>query len=105
MSHRLIKMKTGVLLLTLLVLAPLATMVSGAASSKLGKLSPEEALTKEQVLKNNMIPEQEEAIAPDAAGVGVAGSIKLKPTMSPINASTMTAKYTTGFSKACKLPP
>lgn len=102
MSRRLITMATGAMLLTLLVLAPLATMVSGAASSKLGKLSPEEALTKEQVLKNNMIPEQEEAIAPDAIGVGVADSIKLKPTMSPTNAPTVTAKYTTGFSKECK---
>ncbi|XP_050084078.1 low-density lipoprotein receptor-like isoform X1 [Anopheles aquasalis] len=105
MSRRLITMKTGALLLTLLVLAPLATMVSGATSSKLGKLSPEEALTKEQVLKNNMIPEQEEAIAPDAIGVpGVAGgSIKPKPTLSPINAPTVTAKYTTGFSKEFNL--
>ncbi|XP_049531787.1 low-density lipoprotein receptor-like isoform X4 [Anopheles darlingi] len=97
--RRLKTMKTGALLLTLLVLAPLATIVSGAASSKLGKLSPEEALTKEQVLKNNMIPEQEEAIAPDAIGEGVAGSIKPKPTMSPINAPTVMPKDTTGFSK------
>ncbi|XP_035777516.1 very low-density lipoprotein receptor-like isoform X6 [Anopheles albimanus] len=103
MSRRLITMKIGALLLTLLVLAPLAAMVSGATSSKLGKLSPEEALTKEQVLKNNMIPEQEEAIAPDAIGVGVTDSIKPKPTMSPINAPTVTAKYTTGFSKEFNL--
>ncbi|XP_052866430.1 low-density lipoprotein receptor-related protein 8 isoform X1 [Anopheles cruzii] len=87
MGHPLMTMKAGILLLTLCVLAPM----HDASGSKLGKLSMEEAITKEQVLKNNMIPEQESAIAQGGT------SELAKSTAAPINVTTA-VKSTTGFS-------
>lgn len=96
-------------LLTLLVLVPL---VSGAGSERLEKLAMEEALTKQQVLKHNMIPEQKSAVA-SADGKEPTGLPKQKPSFTvPTNSSSTngvrvpgvppingvsTAKATTGF--------
>ncbi|XP_049287375.1 low-density lipoprotein receptor isoform X5 [Anopheles funestus] len=92
-------------LMTLLVLASLVVVnVAGAGTDKLEKYAMQEAMAKEHVLKNNMIPEQEQAVTL-VDGKNLTGSLfaKAKPTESPATGApsggtvTRPGKTTTGF--------
>uniref|UniRef100_A0A182Q254 Uncharacterized protein n=1 Tax=Anopheles farauti TaxID=69004 RepID=A0A182Q254_9DIPT len=93
-------------LLTLLIVVPLVVTVTGTGSDK---LAMREAIAKELVLKNNMIPEQESAVALE--GKNLTGSSKSKvtetsriPEQPGSNGTDRlgTGKLTTGFPNECK---
>uniref|UniRef100_A0A182WNI8 Uncharacterized protein n=1 Tax=Anopheles minimus TaxID=112268 RepID=A0A182WNI8_9DIPT len=97
-------------LMTLLVLALVVVSVAGAGTDKLEKYAMQEAMAKEHVLKNNMIPEQESAVSLDSKNRTGSWTGKPKPkesqvTGAPINNNgtvPRTGKTTTGFPNECK---
>uniref|UniRef100_A0A182M8S4 Uncharacterized protein n=1 Tax=Anopheles culicifacies TaxID=139723 RepID=A0A182M8S4_9DIPT len=97
-------------LMTLLVLALVVVKVAGAGTDKLEKYAMQDAMAKEHVLKNNMIPEQESAVTLDSKNRSGLWTAKPKPkephgTGAPINNNgtvPRTGKTTTGFPNECE---